>query len=260
MSTKMKSETKGSALGPDWVVINGQPVRVTSDQKEGSGDSLTKTEALDTKSAEVPTTAKMVRLRHVMTMARSGGSKQTDPVEARLVGLYVQSSAAATALNAVQALSPIAVDDFASFAALFDLWRCKSVEVKLRLSGSSAPAGSLSWAVAFDPSNVGVYGGVPDVLTSKFHLGPCVAGIKTLIYPESFTPSGFYDLKAVLPASSRVTNDGAAANAVGGGWVGTSNTTAVVGWMKPFVPSFGPAITSILEYYVIYNCEFKSRT
>jgi len=183
-----------------------------------------------------------------------------DPYKIQLVGNYVLTSAAATSLTQVQALSPIGVSDFSSMAALFDLWRCTKVRIHARLTGSAAPAGSGEWALAFDPSNVGAYTSVADVMTALHKVGPFVfAGSTAVMFPAITNRTGFVELEAPL-VNQPIKNDGTAANAVGGGWVGTSDTTSIVGWLKPMVNSFGPGITSTLSFFVTYDCEFKSRT
>ncbi len=263
-----------SALAPEWVVIDGYPVRVSkanqppaydvkglSDDKQPSAASEGAGGPAASAASALLVPRSLFRVRHLMARVGAKGKHKTaDPVVVNLAAAYVTTSAAATALSAVQALSPIGVADYSSFAALFDLWRVRGITVHFRLTGSATPAGSGAWALAFDPSNVGSYSGVDDVLTAQHHAGPMVFGIKSTTFPEPMNHSGYYRLKLALPVESRVTNDGAAANAVGGGWVGTSNTTAVVGWLKPYVNSWGPAITSTIEYYVVYEVEFKART
>jgi len=182
-----------------------------------------------------------------------------DPVRVRLVGEYAATSAAATALTSVQALSPISVSDYSSFAAVYDLWRVQHVKVHVRCGSSGAINGAADWGLAWDPVNIGPYTGVGDIMTAKSHIGPFVIGGTIVLSPSSYTKSGFHELSAKL-IPTRVTNDSTAANAVGGGWVGSSDTTAVIGWLKPYVGSLGAGVTSTLVYYVTYDVEFKSRT
>jgi len=179
-------------------------------------------------------------------------------VMTRLVAKYSTVSAAGAAITSVQALSPLGVQDFSSYAALYDLVRVKKVEVMVRLE-SGVLNGSLDYAVAFDPSNLGAYASVADVLTARHHVGPLIAYGTVSVGTASVNKTGFQRFTARLE-QERVTNDGTAANAVGGGWIGTSDTTAVVGWLKPYVSAAGGAIVQTLFYYVVYDVEFKSRT
>jgi hypothetical protein len=206
-----------------------------------------------TANASEPIAIPKMMLSKSRTMAKPGSS-----VVVKLVGQYVLTSAANSALTQVQALSPISVSDYSSFAAVYDLCRVKGVVVNFRVASSGAINGSCDYAVAFDPSNLGVYAGVSDVMTAQHCRGPFVTGTNLGVAPVN--PSGFHSLECILPVQTRITNDGAAAAAVGGGWFGTSDTTAVTGWLKPFIASFGAGVTSTIVYYVTYMCEFKART
>jgi len=214
-----------------------------------------------------PTNAKVLSVPYglsIKALTSSSRARVRVPgkaVKVKLVGSYALVSSAATALSQVQALSPIAVSDYASFAAVYDLWRVKHIRIRFRLGSSGAIAGSADGAVAWDPSNLGAYASVSDVLTAQHHFGPiCLLGSQaTYAGTASVNGTGFHEFGFPL-VDQRITNDSSAASAVGGGWVGTSDTTAIVGWVKPYINSLGGSLTSTLTMYVIYDVEFKSRT
>lgn len=199
---------------------------------------------------------------HMLSAMRPHGKKKKggNVVLVQLQSKFVLTSAANTALTSVQALSPIGVSDFDSFASLYDLCRVHSISADARVNSSAAVTGAFDWALAFDPSNIGTYASLPDVLTAKHHMGPFVMAGGINISPGSpLTPTGFKKMSFPLEMQ-RVTNDSTASNVVGGGWFGTSDTTAVVGWLKPYIDPLGGALTSSITCYVTYNVEFKSRT
>lgn len=216
------------------------------------GKELSTKEVEDDKKATLSAGVKLALSRHLRA--------SKDPVRVRLASWYPISSSAATILNAVQALSPIGVTDFSSFAAVYDLWRVKSLHVMVRTDSSGAMTGSADWGLAWDPVNIGTYSSLADILTAKTHIGPFViCGANSLQSPQSFTSNGFHSMHCKL-VPTKLTNDSTAVNAVGGGWVGTSNATAVVGWLKPFCASLGGSLISSMSIYVVYDVEFKSRT
>lgn len=217
-------------------------------KEQDSKDSKT---ALSTVVAQPP-----VRLR-----ALGAGGKYMKPIKVKLVSRYDLSSTAATPLTSVQALSPIAVQDFSGYAALYDLQRTLRVHVAWYAQSSGTINGSATYAVAMDPSNPGVYGSVADVLTAQHKAGPFVLGQNSNSKDPglSMTASGFRTLDmSCIP--TKITGDSATSNLVGGGWTATSNTTAIVGWFKPYVDSLGGALVSSITMYVTYYVEFKSRT
>lgn len=211
-------------------------------------------------SSEKDTKDERPSLSATVKVALSRHIKSRDPIRVRLVGWYVLNSSAATALTQVQALSPVAVADFSSFAALYDMWRVRHVTFIFRGSSSATITGSADWGLAFDPSNLGAYNSLADLMTAKNHAGPFVlsGGLQNMS-PQTTTKTGFHTLSAKLEPQ-RVTNDGTADNAVGGGWVGTSDTTAIVAWAKPYIPSLGAGIVGSISLYVMYDTEFKART
>jgi hypothetical protein len=255
-TTKLAKQmpTQKSDAVPEGYILVKNP-KTGGDEK--SGDPLSKSgEAQGVDSV----TSSKILMSPSFKAALSAGKRQGNVIQVRLVGSYTITSAAATALTQVQALSPIAISDWSSFAAVYDLARVKGVLVHYRMTASAAVTGAADFGVAFDPSNLGAYSSVSDVMTAKHHHGPGVVGATTTFGCLPTGRTGFFKIGPIRLEQQRVTNDGTAAAAIGGGWFGTSDTTAVVGWLKPFCASLGGALTSTIVYYVVYDVEFKSRT
>jgi len=244
----------------EWIIINGKPVQISqpvavSQPVQSAG--ATSGDSKDVKSADQKAVVAVPRL----LQGRSAGAKFAAPVKVKLVGRYTLTSSAATPLSTVQALSPLAVSDFSSFAAVYDLVRTLSIRVHFCCLSSAVVAGFSQYAIAWDPSNIGAYSSISDVLTAQVHQGPFLIGGGTSTREPSLssTPTGFHSMSAKLPVN-KITNDSTAANIIGGAWMGTSNTTGVIGWIKPYVDSFGVGVSSTIDMYVTYYVEFKSRT
>ncbi len=201
------------------------------------------------------------RLHHALAHLGKHGKGQNQTVKVVLVSNSQLASSANTALTTVTSLTPNTAQDFSSFAAVFDLVRVTKVDFHVRLATSgTALNGTASWGVAFDPANAGTYSSVSDVMTAAFKIAPIVILNTTPTAPDfSMTKTGFLEFHGKLE-SQRVTNDGGATAVVGGGWFGTSDTTAVIGYVKPYVPSLGTGVVSNLEFYTTYHAEFKWRT
>lgn len=218
----------------------------------------------DVKLNTVPKLNSRFLARHLGN--RSGKSSGAKPVNVRLVANYELAGSANTALDTVQALSPIAVQDFSSFASLYDLQRTKAMTIYWRTASSSQINGAVAGGFAFDPSNVGTYASLPDVLTAQQHVGPILMSgtsidVSSLGTTSSSTHPGYHRFDVHLSTGkNKITNDSTASNAVGGGYVGTSDTTAIVGWIKPYIQPMGASVSSSLSMYVVYDVEFSSRT
>jgi hypothetical protein len=165
-----------------------------------------------------------------------------------------------------QALSPIGVQDWSSYASLYDM--CRTIRVRMRMwpivSATPTVTGSaLSfWAAAWDPSNLSAYSSTADMLTAQHFVGPVLYdGTTGNNLSVAFTHDGTYHLNVRLPApKEQIANNNTAAPVCGGGWIATSDTNYICGWLKTFQGQLGSGITPSLVLYVWYDVEFKSRT
>jgi hypothetical protein len=190
--------------------------------------------------------------------------KTNSMVRARLVGGYAIAGTSGGSTYQTQALSPIGVQDWSSYAALYDLARCTRVKFHICPAPSAAPTivnSSLAiWAAAWDPSNLAAYSSTGDMLTAQHFIGPIQYNV-----PQSttltMTKTGFHTMSVNLPTpKEQIANNNASAGVAGGGWIATSDTNYIIGWLKTYQGQLGTGITPNLTVYVWYDMEFKSRT
>lgn len=190
--------------------------------------------------------------------------KTNSTVSARLVGAYAIAGVSGGSSYASQALSPIAVQDWSSYAALYDLARCVHIKIAICPAPSAIPTivnSSLAiWLAAWDPSNLTAYSSTSDMLTAQHFIGPIQYNT-----PQSttltMTKTGFHTMNVILPTpKEQIANNNTSAGQAGGGWIATSDTNYIIGWLKTYQGQLGTGITPNLTVYVWYDMVFKSRT
>jgi len=187
-------------------------------------------------------------------LQRSKGKQIT----VKLVQKQTFSTASATAYNTVLALSPIGVQDWTSFASLYDIARVKSLVIHQKLTSGAANQGGQTWAIAFDPANAGAYAGVADVLTAAHNSGP-IPFEDNLSTPSAVTRNGFLKWGLKFPEQKMRITDDATSSSIGGGWFATESTSLVTGYLKPYVEAV-TGTTSIVVLWIEYWCVFAMRT
>jgi len=239
---------KSRKMGINWADIE-------DDQPKDSKDS----KAPPVKSDDKKLPGVLVMHPRVSGLMRGKGVKG-NKVVTNIVLTGQVASAANTALTTVTSLVANNAQDWSSFSSVFDMARVLKIKFHIRLAAGGTLNGTASWGVAFDPSNGGAYGSTADVLTAAMKLAPVVILNTTATAPDfSMTKNGFLNFGRKLE-HQRITNDGGATALVGGGWFGTSDTTSVLGYLKPYCPSLGAGVTANLEYYAELLTEFKWRT
>jgi hypothetical protein len=169
------------------------------------------------------------------------------------------TSAGSVDLTTVSALQPGSLSEFSSYQALFDLCRCKAIRVHTSLSSSSTAAtGNSCGFIAFDPASNATMSSTAQAMESRFGIGPFkVSNLFGNQAPNVLTKSGFWTWKAKLPTD--MFESGASGDKVGSEWWPTATTSAVIGYLKPFIESVGsPTITII--HFVEYEMQFAYRT
>jgi len=202
---------------------------------------------------------------HLRSMALRGARKQSingaqHMAADVLLGQKISvTSASGVDLTTVSALQPGSSSGFSSFAAVFDICRCKAIRVHTQLFSSGTPTVfAATGAVAYDPSNDGVYSSVARVLEAKFHLGPLKLGnLYGNVAPNAMSRSGFLTWKA--KPQEDLFLSGVTSDLVGGQWFPSTSTSSIIGYLKPFIESPG-SLTSTLLMYVVYEMEFAYRT
>jgi hypothetical protein len=214
-----------------------------------------------TKAAD-PNWVKAVLSRaHITTLKGGGRSGTHSVIREKLVGGFVISGASNSNAFGSQALSPIAVQDWSGFAALFDIARVIRLKVVMipATSGAVTAVGPY-WIAAWDPSNLSAYSTSSDELTAERFIGPIAYNAVTNPV-QVISRTGTYSLNIILPApKQQIANNNASAGVVGGGWFATSDTNYICGWLKTFLPACGTGVTPSIFCNVFYDVEFASRT
>jgi hypothetical protein len=112
--------------------------------------------------------------------------------------------------------------------------------------------------VAYDPMSNSSLSSVAGVMESKYSLGPFkVANLYGNSSPNVMSHNGFWKWKAVPPSDAF--ESGVSGDKVGDTWWPTASTSAIVGYLKPFLESVGaPTIT--VTYFIEYEMQFAYRT
>jgi len=201
--------------------------------------------------------AVLSRARISKVSARGGTHKI---IREMLVGGFAITGSANTATFSSQALSPIGVQDWSGFAALFDIARVLKVRICMSPYTSAQPTQQCYWVATWDPSNSAPYSSSADQLTGQHFIGP-VSFNSVNSTTLSMTKTGYFDLTVKLPTpKEQIANNNASAGIVGGGWIATSDTNYICGWFKTFFSAGGGAIVCNLNCQVFYDVEFASRT
>lgn len=205
--------------------------------------------------------------RH-LRMGRPGG--KGGRITVRLCGQYAGQGGSSGTQYTAQALSPIGVQDWAGFAALYDLARVKAVTAKMAVTLVGA-GNNLEgyWAMAWDPSNPTAYTNPADLLTAERFVGPISYGnysnsgtSTTVNSPQPVNATGFVGFHKKLPTPKEqiATGNSSGVQVVGGGWIATSATTYIVGYVKALFASAGTGAVISGNLFVWYDVEFRSRT
>ncbi len=189
------------------------------------------------------------------TALRGSKGKLNAPIKVVLWQEIAQSQST-TALVTASALQPSSGLQYSSFALVYDLCRCSEIEFRSKASDGSLP-GVSSWGIAFDPSASGNLSSIVQVLEQRQHLGPITLSSGASGAPTQAVASstGFHSWKGKPEKTfvSSTTND-----FIGSNWYPTSYTSAIVGYLKPYVQNASGG-TVYQTTYVGYHMEFKIR-
>jgi len=180
------------------------------------------------------------------------------PIKVMLYERYIGQSAAATVFSSVKNLVPGNGGQFASFAALFDEYKCVAIKAPLKVFPvvNSSQAIAPMWVVAYDWGVSGALSGITAGFTQTDH----IYGIVDLGTNQTITAtskSGFFHLNASIPKGI-LADVGIITDLMSGMWVPTSDSAAIVGYMKPYIEAAGGAgvtsITGVIGYEVEFRC------
>jgi hypothetical protein len=209
----------------------------------------------DAKSFQIPE-----GIRHKLAHNWRGASRNA-PMRVKIGDHFNVVSSANTTLSTVSNLTPLNLTEAKSFASLFDICRVVgfSLEVMTNTYTSAtgapvAPATISHGIVTFDPASAGAYSSVATALDAVKHLGPFSMGALYTGLPLLSKRQKMY------VKEPRVVDPGLVTDLLDGNWVGSSDTSVLVGYLKPFVEQCGAAISSHLAYFIIYDIEYAFRT
>lgn len=185
------------------------------------------------------------------------------------------SSASGGALSTVINVRPSALSEFASFQALFDEFKVHGGVLHFNTflvgAGTAAIVGLDDVAIAYDPVDNSAFATVAGVLVSSQHIGPLntsgvsdasatSASVVRTIAPVPHTKHGFWQFPFRCPKSPQFVPNNSQ-QVMTGEWSATniSNTQSDYGYLKPYVAGAG-STTSTLNYYLVMDVEFRSRT
>ncbi len=195
---------------------------------------------------------------------RARAHTANDPIRVSCFERVTAGSGANTILSTVSTLQPFNNTDAKAFAALYDEGRCTLIEVLMqfttRNSSTQAPASPVqkaSGGFAFDPANSGVYSALEQIFEAKEHVGPFNCVQPALICGVTWvTKTGYVKLHCV-PMANVPTSTGAV---IGSNWTSASDTSAIAGYIKPFVENLGATTEFVVDYFIKYHNEFAFRT
>jgi hypothetical protein len=197
-------------------------------------------------------------------------------VSVRLAKAIGVSSGANTAYSTVVALSPGGTSEFSSFAAIFDEVKCTGFRLHWTVVVTAPSANGTpqmaSAVMSFDPTTSTALSNILNGMESDQSTGPHVvlrpasdgvavntllAGV-TLNVSTSVTKTGYWMKQFKIPSQTAL-NPATSAEITGGAWVSTQDTTAVVGYLKPYVEALGANIVANIYGFTVFDVVFRSR-
>jgi hypothetical protein len=260
-----KSNSKKSTQPPGGMALVPQALRELSMRLDNvESQTAVMVDKKDEKKS--PVSVQMERLKAVMlrrglnTNLRFRHTRDA-PLKVLVAERVTATSSNNTALTAVSSLLPFGIGDAVIFATVYDEVRCTGVEVRFSFCpvNSSVPSGALVnalGAIAFDPATNGVYASVAQVCEAKVHYGPFQFSISSNTQPVITAKKGHCSFFSTIPPSVQ---SGSSA-VIGSNWTASTDTSAVVGYVKPYVDQLGTAIASQIQYIFMYHLEFAFRT
>jgi len=186
-------------------------------------------------------------------------------------------TAANTAYNTVQALTPMGSTEGGNFSTIFD--EIKTVGVTVHFSTFSVGDGNACGPqptfgiLSYDPSSTTALGSVAAGIEIAEKFGPfslatqtyatgnntvtTVSGYNACL-PLAVTKTGVYTKKFKIMGKT-VLNPGTSTEIVGGSWVSTQDSNQIVGYLKPYFEAAGAHNETGAIVWVEYHVIFRSR-
>jgi hypothetical protein len=218
----------------------------------------------DTKDLDGDVVGRVSMLKKMMSAnpGRKGAGRE---MKFNLVSSYSSTSGAAAAQAPLVPIRPGAATEWATISPLFDEVIVDAVTVHMRsYLTSPAQTAGCDWAVAYDPSNTGVYVSVNGVLEAEQHFGPAaLAGAPgctgITAFPSAVTKTGFYKWKVKMPKGPHVHDPNVLSVISTGEWSSTSVNTSTYGNLKFYVEA-PQAGASAMTGHMVLHCRFRVRS
>lgn len=167
------------------------------------------------------------------------------------------TAAANTAYNTVSPLTPMNGWENASEATgLFDQVRCVSLDVWFSaFSTVAAPTLSTLAAAAFSNNNDAL-GGVAQSTVVQHSSGPVVIRSNDT---QNFTPAGVLHMKVPMQRTTLIPST-ATTGGIGGDWFSSIDSSAIIGWILPYIEAGGGSSVCGLRFIFRANMLGKWRT
>lgn len=226
-------------------------VTAKDDEKKSSNPGAPLLSIGQTEGSAVEQLIRPSLVKTIMQKGKKGKVKKDGLVRVRL-WQKINQSQGTTALVTASALQPSSGAGWSSIAALYDEFRCMGIDFYTKVvTGTSATVDA--GVLAFDPLTSGNLGSVVEGLEHKHKVGPL--SINDTTYQPSVTASGFHHWRAKL-APAFVS--GASNDIIGGSWYSTGTSSAIVGYLKPYIEN-SSAGTVYQVTYLSYDMEFRYR-
>ncbi len=261
-SKSANSSAQCAAAGEDFKSSRLLRALLSLDEKYGDIRPPTLAiKSVSTDTVKSSTDVALAKSNASFSIMRSALGKGQRGVVVKLVSSGSTTGSANTAFFPVIAIVPSGFTDFAGFAALYDEYRIRRAILHFNVGPSAPPTtvGS-AIAVAFDPVNSGAYVSISDAITAQHSKGPCQINTANAV-PLARNETGYWTLGSgklvptVLPNGSSVLG-----LSVGGAWIGTADTQAVVGYWKGAINALGASVSATLAYTIVLEAEFRMRT
>ena len=241
----------------DWVYVGNGVFRAPAAASQAAVPPVMAGNTVEKKVEAVPV-PKMIKPAVLKNALKGRGPKSGGMIRVKLWQKISQSQAT-TALVTASALQPPSAQSFSTFGTVYDEARCLGVEVHTWAASDQGTQQPVPfWCNTFDPSISGNLSSVIEALEQKYRTPVCAATCASASASTTAvaTKTGLqvFRAKTVKDAfESSVTAD-----KVGGTWFPCSSSTAIIGYLKPYVENPG-ATTVYLVSWVGYDMEFKYR-
>jgi len=181
-----------------------------------------------------------------------------------LCGFNVITSSANTALTAQVAVQPDALQDFATFGAIYDECRVESIHMKWRCETAGATPGFQAQvaALVFDPVSSVALTGIQQAGTYSQNSMLCfdvgATSVGAFACPRPVSKDGFHHFNVRVPRGT--IKDNTLPQLIGHEWFDTVSATSMhVGWFKSYIPALGGTVASAIRYVLTLRVTFRSR-